>query len=122
MCDSLTADINTAVHGSWKAPAETDNGTLHTCSFGPSDPGVLTVLIADGMSHAGFVDNRSLVASSGAVTSLSGIGDEAYTQTKGGATLVAARQGDVGVAVQLQDGSKDSAVAIARAALTVLSR
>ena len=122
VCTSLTAAVNVAAHASWKPPTETDNGTLHNCAFGPSDPGVLTVQIADGESRAGFVDNRALVASAGAVASVSGVGDEAYTQSLNGATLVATRQGDVGVVVQLQDGTKDDAVAIARAALTVLGK
>ena len=122
MCDSLTARINAAAHASWQAPTETDNGTLHNCTFGPSDPGVLTLQIADGLSHVGFADNRAIVAASGSVTNVSGVGDEAYTQTQGGATLVAARQGDVGVVVQLQQGDKATAIAVARAALTVLAK
>ena len=122
VCDTLTAAINAAAHASWHAPTETDNGTLHNCVFGPSDPGVLTLQIANGESHAGFADNKQIVAAAGSVQSLSGIGDEAYTQTRGGAVLVASRQGDVGVVVQLQDGNKDTATAIARAALSVVAK
>ena len=122
VCASLTTAINVAVHATWKTPTESDNGTLHNCTFGPSDAGVLTMQIADGETHAGFVDNRALVASAGAVSDVSGVGDEAYTQTLNGAVLIATRHGDVGVVVQLQQGSKDSAVAVARAALTVLNK
>ena len=72
------------------------------------------------MSHTGFVDNRALVAAHGAFDSVSGLGDEAYSQTLNGATLVSVRQGNVGVAVQLQQGTEDTAIAVARAALSVL--
>jgi hypothetical protein len=72
------------------------------------------------MSHAGFANNRALVAAQGTVQTVAGLGDEAYAQTLNGATLVSVRQGNVGVAVQLQQGDKNTAIAVARAALSVV--
>jgi hypothetical protein len=122
LCARLAAPLRRATGVSWPTPQQVDNGPVHQCQFPLTDGHLMTVQIADGESHAGFADNRALVVNAGGpVQKVESLGDEAYSQTNGATAFVAARQGDVGVSVQLQGGTTNLAEAAVRAAFAVLA-
>jgi hypothetical protein len=121
-CGRLSAAVAEATRQKWSEPTQTDNGPLHQCRFITLDGESVVIQVADGESHVGFVHNRALVENeTGPVKTLEDLGSEAYTQTTGSTALVAVRQGDVGVTVQLQGAGLQTAQAVARAALSALT-
>jgi hypothetical protein len=121
-CEKLTpADISAAAGFTVKAPQSQAVGPIVVCVFtGPAGDAVL-IRLERGVGAVGWTAGKTALDATGQkTTSVSGLGDEAYSAGVAGAFVVGARKGDGDVVVTIAGPTvtREQAIAVAKVALS----